>query len=150
MYINFLDLSLLLLLKLLLAIDISHTETCNNNYTTSNEKDIFTRKVRVSIVLSCEFMCSVSCFDDLTASIELGLSLFDCLCNPHVLTEVNIVSLHHHISWNTHLPGLRNRPTRNPTPQPTPQTWGNIDGLLRSVVYQMQIDMLSKEEYLLD
>ena len=44
------------------------------------------RKVRVSIVLSCAF-------NKLAASFELSLSLFNCPCNPHVLTEITFISL---------------------------------------------------------
>ena len=36
-------------------------------------------------------------------SFELSLSSFDCLCDPHVLTEGTLVSLHLHKSLNAHL-----------------------------------------------
>ena len=42
--------------------------------------------------------------ESLTTSFELSLPLFDCLCKPHVLTEVTIIFLHLHKLWNAHLP----------------------------------------------
>ena len=49
-------------------------------------------------------MCSIWSLGDLTTSFELSLPLFDCLCKPHVLTEVTIIFLHLHKLWNAHLP----------------------------------------------
>jgi hypothetical protein len=53
-------------------------------------------KVRVSVILSCEFRCSIKVKVYLTTSFELSLPLFDCLYKSHVLTEVTIISLHLH------------------------------------------------------
>ena len=48
--------------------------------------------------------------DDLSASFDLSLSLFDCPCKPHVLTEV-CLSLFIFINrYNAHLPVLPQRP----------------------------------------
>jgi len=50
-------------------------------------------KVRVSIVLACNFVCSIRCFGDFAASFDISLpALFDCFCNPLVLTYVTICS----------------------------------------------------------
>jgi len=43
-------------------------------------------KVRVSIVFSYEYMCSIRGFDDLSASFGLHVSLFDRLCKFYTLT----------------------------------------------------------------
>jgi len=43
-------------------------------------------------------------FGDLNTSIELSLPLSDCLCKPHVLTEVIFALFHHHKMYNAHLP----------------------------------------------
>lgn len=37
---------------------------------------------------------NIKSLEDLNASFEFTLSLFVCLCNPYVLTEVTIISLH--------------------------------------------------------
>jgi len=51
------------------------------------------RKVRVCIVLSYAFVCSIYCLGDLAASNELHSPLYDCPCKlRHVLTEVTITS----------------------------------------------------------
>jgi len=47
------------------------------------------RKVRVCVVL----LCTVWLTPNMATSFELGLPLFDCLYNPHLLTEVPIISL---------------------------------------------------------
>ena len=39
----------------------------------------------------------------MSASFVLHVSSFDCLCKPYVLTEVTLVSLHLHKTWNAHL-----------------------------------------------
>jgi len=51
------------------------------------------RKVRVSIVLSCECLCSILSLDKWNTSFGLPLPLFDCPCKPDVLTEVILISL---------------------------------------------------------
>jgi len=50
-------------------------------------------KVRIGIVLSCEFKCSICSLVDLSASFGLHVSLFNCLCKSHILTKVTISSL---------------------------------------------------------
>ena len=50
-------------------------------------------KVRIGIVLSCEFKCSICSLVDLSASFGLHVSLFNCLCKSDILTKVTISSL---------------------------------------------------------
>jgi len=54
------------------------------------------RKVRVSIVLACNSVCSIRCFGDFAASFDLSLPLIDCPCIPHILIYVTTGSLHLH------------------------------------------------------
>ena len=67
-------------------------------------KDNANRKVRVSIVLWCEFMCSMWSIWDLSATFGLYISSFVCLCKPYALTWVTIVSLHLRKPLNAHFP----------------------------------------------
>ena len=46
-----------------------------------------------TLVLFHHVNSSVQYEGDVDTSYELNLSSFDCLCNPHVLTEVRIISL---------------------------------------------------------
>ena len=88
------------------------------------------RLVRVCIdcFVICEFNCSIwrslgSC--DLATSFELHLPLFDCLCKPHVLTEVTIyhLSLSFFLNCETysHWPSSQpsKQPSMNPSSNPT-------------------------------
>ena len=50
-------------------------------------------KVRVSIILSCECLCSICSLGDLATSFDLHLPLFNCLCKSRVLMQVSIISL---------------------------------------------------------
>ena len=106
------------------------------------------RKVRVCIVLSCEFMCSIWSLGDLTTSFELSLPLFDCLCKPHVLTEVTIIFLHLHKLCNAHLPDIQQMPSSphskypgvvsspSPFPMPSPKSSTRIPNKVVTDIYR--------------
>jgi len=63
----------------------------------------FIWKVRVSIVLSCEYLCLIYSLGDLTTSFGLHFALFNCLCKSHVLMQVSII-IHFINRDNAHLP----------------------------------------------
>jgi len=61
-------------------------------------------KVCVSIVISCECLCSLCSLGDLTTSFDLHLYLFNYFFKSHVLMQVFIISHSLHKSLNAHLP----------------------------------------------
>ena len=62
------------------------------------------RKVRICVVLSCAYVCSMWSLGDLATSFVPPLHSCACPCNPHVLTYAMFTSPRLHKLCNAHLP----------------------------------------------